>query len=129
MLSVHQLVENSESDKTFCIDNEALYDRTLDTHLSCDLWQSEPTCLNHNVWYHSCRRFPVQLNSNLRKLAVNMGQWISFNINNRVSQYVHSSFPSSSWLALLLLPPAVVNSTTVPSLFLSSLGRCLIPRT
>ncbi|XP_045465324.1 tubulin beta chain-like [Harmonia axyridis] len=71
-LSVHQLVENS--DETFCIDNEALYDicfRTLRLAL--------PTYgdLNHLVsvtmsGVTTCLRFPGQLNADLRKLAVNM---------------------------------------------------------
>jgi tubulin beta len=71
-LSVHQLVENS--DATFCIDNEALYDicqRTLKLHT--------PTYadLNHLVstvmsGLTTCLRYPGQLNSDLRKLAVNM---------------------------------------------------------
>lgn len=71
-LSVHQLVENS--DETFCIDNQALYDicnRTLKLE--------KPTYgdLNHLVscvmsGVTTCLRFPGQLNSDLRKLAVNM---------------------------------------------------------
>lgn len=71
-LSVHQLVENS--DETFCIDNEALYDicfRTLRLTL--------PTYgdLNHLIsvtmsGVTTCLRFPGQLNADLRKLAVNM---------------------------------------------------------
>ena len=71
-LSVHQLVENT--DETFCIDNEALYDicfRTLKLTL--------PTYgdLNHLVsltmsGVTTCLRFPGQLNADLRKLAVNM---------------------------------------------------------
>ncbi|ORY85308.1 beta tubulin [Leucosporidium creatinivorum] len=52
-LSVHQLVENS--DETFCIDNEALYDICFRT-----LKLTAPFT------------FPGQLNSDLRKLAVNM---------------------------------------------------------
>jgi tubulin beta len=71
-LSVHQLVENT--DETYCIDNEALYDicfRTLKlttptygdlNHLVCAA-MSGCTC---------CLRFPGQLNSDLRKLAVNL---------------------------------------------------------
>lgn len=71
-LSVHQLVENS--DETFCIDNEALYDicqRTLKlnspsygdlNHLVSSVMSGVSTSL----------RFPGQLNSDLRKLAVNM---------------------------------------------------------
>ena len=75
-LSVHQLVENS--DETFCIDNEALYDICFRT-----LKLSTPTYgdLNHLVSIvmsgtTTCLRFPGQLNSDLRKLAVNMGKSI-----------------------------------------------------
>jgi len=71
-LSVHQLVENS--DETFCIDNEALYDICFRT-----LKLSTPTYgdLNHLVsmvmsGVTTSLRFPGQLNSDLRKLAVNM---------------------------------------------------------
>ncbi|QIX02254.1 hypothetical protein AMS68_007771 [Peltaster fructicola] len=71
-LSVHQLVENS--DETFCIDNEALYDICMRT-----LKLPNPSYgdLNHLVsavmsGITTCLRFPGQLNSDLRKLAVNM---------------------------------------------------------
>ncbi|WFD38693.1 Tubulin beta chain (Beta tubulin) [Malassezia japonica] len=71
-LSVHQLVENS--DETFCIDNEALYDICFRT-----LKLKSPTYddLNQLVslvmsGVTTCLRFPGQLNSDLRKLAVNM---------------------------------------------------------
>jgi tubulin beta len=71
-LSVHQLVENS--DETFCIDNEALYDICFKT-----LKLSTPTYgdLNHLVsavmsGTTCCLRFPGQLNQDLRKLAVNL---------------------------------------------------------
>lgn len=72
-LSVHQLVENT--DETFGIDNEALYDilfRTLKlttptygdlNHLVCAIMSGITTCL----------RFPGKLNADLRKLAVNIG--------------------------------------------------------
>jgi len=71
-LSVHQLVENT--DETYCIDNEALYDicfRTL------KLATPNYTDLNHLVsltmsGVTTCLRFPGQLNADLRKLAVNM---------------------------------------------------------
>ncbi|XP_054934990.1 tubulin beta-3 chain isoform X2 [Physeter macrocephalus] len=71
-LSIHQLVENT--DETYCIDNEALYDicfRTLKlatptyghlTHLVSATMSGVTTSL----------RFPGQLNADLRKLAVNM---------------------------------------------------------
>ncbi|WAR63570.1 hypothetical protein PtB15_17B170 [Puccinia triticina] len=71
-LSVHQLVENS--DETFCINNEALYNICFRT-----LKLATPTYgdLNHLVsivmsGITTCLRFPGQLNSDLRKLAVNM---------------------------------------------------------
>lgn len=71
-LSVHQLVENA--DEVFCIDNEALYDICFRT-----LKLTTPTYgdLNHLVssvmsGITCCLRFPGQLNSDLRKLAVNL---------------------------------------------------------
>merc|ERR1711942_456502 len=71
-LSVHQLVENT--DETYCIDNEALYDICFRT-----LKLTSPTYgdLNHLVsitmsGVTTCLRFPGQLNADLRKLAVNM---------------------------------------------------------
>lgn len=71
-LSVHQLVENT--DETFCIDNEALYDICFRV-----LKLTTPTYgdLNHLVsatmsGVTTCLRFPGQLNADLRKLAVNM---------------------------------------------------------
>jgi len=71
-LSVHQLVENT--DESFMIDNEALYDICFRT-----LKLTTPTYgdLNHLVsatmsGITCCLRFPGQLNSDLRKLAVNM---------------------------------------------------------
>lgn len=71
-LSVHQLVEHS--DETFCIDNEALYDicqRTL------KLSQPSYSDLNNLVssvmsGVTTSLRYPGQLNSDLRKLAVNL---------------------------------------------------------
>ena len=72
VLSVHQLVENT--DETFCIDNEALYDICFKT-----LKLTTPTYgdLNHLVSLSmsgttTCLRFPGQLNADLRKLATNM---------------------------------------------------------
>ncbi|VDL59601.1 unnamed protein product [Hymenolepis diminuta] len=71
-LSFHHLIENT--DETFCIDNEALYNicnRTLKL--------ATPTYgdLNHLVsatmsGVTTCLRFPGQLNADLRKLATNM---------------------------------------------------------
>ncbi|KAI0210798.1 Tubulin beta-4B chain [Lamellibrachia satsuma] len=73
--SVHQLAENT--DKAYCIDNEALYDicfriLKLTTRTYGDL--------NHLVsatmsGLTTCLRFPGQLNADLRKLAVNMVQF------------------------------------------------------
>jgi tubulin beta len=67
------LVENS--DETFCIDNEALYDicfRTLKlaTPSHADLNNLVSVVMSGIT---TCLRFPGQLNSDLRKLAVNMG--------------------------------------------------------
>jgi len=71
-LSVHQLVENA--DEVMVIDNEALYDICFRT-----LKLANPTYgdLNHLVsasmsGVTCCLRFPGQLNSDLRKLAVNL---------------------------------------------------------
>jgi len=71
-LSIHQLVENA--DEVMCIDNEALYDICFRT-----LKLPTPTYgdLNHLVsavmsGITACLRFPGQLNSDLRKLAVNL---------------------------------------------------------
>jgi tubulin beta len=71
-LSVHQLVENT--DQTFCIDNEALYDICFRTLKIPSPSYAE---LNHLVsatmsGVTTCLRFPGQLNADLRKLAVNM---------------------------------------------------------
>ncbi|KAK3866285.1 hypothetical protein Pcinc_028191 [Petrolisthes cinctipes] len=71
-LSIDHLIENM--DQTYCIDNEALYDICFRT-----LKLETPTYgdLNHLVsrtmsGITSCFRFPGQLNTDLRKLSVNM---------------------------------------------------------
>ncbi|XP_022245444.1 tubulin beta-4B chain-like [Limulus polyphemus] len=71
-LSVHQLLENT--DETFCIDNEALYNICFQT-----LKLQKPVNDDLNKLVSStmsgvttCLRFPGQLNADLRKLAVNM---------------------------------------------------------
>jgi len=91
-LSVHQLVENT--DETYCIDNEALYDicfRTLKlttptygdlNHLVSATMSGVTTCLRFpgkthtkrkkNFIFYSIFLFIGQLNADLRKLAVNM---------------------------------------------------------
>ena len=71
-LALNQLIENS--DETFCIDNEALYDICLRT---LKLRSPSYGDLNHLVSFvmsgvTTCLRFPGQLNADLRKLAVNM---------------------------------------------------------
>ncbi|KAI0694645.1 beta-tubulin 2 [Cerioporus squamosus] len=72
LLSVHQLVENS--DMTMCIDNEALYDVTQRTR---KIKQPSFDDLNNVVAQVMCGvstslRFPGQLNGDLRKLAMNL---------------------------------------------------------
>jgi tubulin beta len=72
ILSINQLIENS--DETFCIDNQALYDICM---RSLKLSNPSYRDLNHLVssvmsGVTACLRFPGQLNSDLRKLAVNM---------------------------------------------------------
>ncbi|XP_046842319.1 tubulin beta chain-like [Xenia sp. Carnegie-2017] len=71
-LSIHNLLENS--DMTFCVDNEALYDILFRT-----LKLTTPTHadMNHLValtmsGVTTSLRFPGQLNASLRKLAVNL---------------------------------------------------------
>jgi hypothetical protein len=88
-LSVHQLVENS--DETFCIDNEALYDICIRT-----LKLNTPTYgdLNNLVsavmsGITTCLRFPGQLNADLRKLAVNMGKFISYFSDKFIILYIN----------------------------------------
>jgi len=72
ILSLHQLIENV--DECIVLDNEALYDICFRT-----LKLSNPTFsdLNHLIsavmsGITCCLRFPGQLNSDLRKLAVNL---------------------------------------------------------
>ncbi|KAH8382946.1 hypothetical protein KR009_005974, partial [Drosophila setifemur] len=71
-LSLHQLLV--DTDLSFCIDNEALYDICQQTlRLGSPTYQD----LNHLVsvtmsGVTTCLRFPGQLNADLRKLAVNM---------------------------------------------------------
>jgi len=71
-LSINELIDNS--DESFCIDNEALYDICTRT-----LKMKSPTYKNMNNIVAQCMsglttgfRFPGQLNADLRKLAVNM---------------------------------------------------------
>jgi len=71
-LSVHQLVENS--DETFCIDNEALYEICFKTLKLANPSYGELNYLVSSVLsgITTCLRFPGQLNADLRKLAVNL---------------------------------------------------------
>ncbi|KAG1461624.1 hypothetical protein G6F56_005686 [Rhizopus delemar] len=72
VLSVHQLVENC--DATYCIDNEALYDICFRTLKLPNPSYPELNQLVSNVMsgISTSLRFPGQLNSDLRKLCVNM---------------------------------------------------------
>jgi len=71
-LSIHQLVENA--DEVVCIDNEALYDicfRTL--KLNSPSYGDLNGLVSQVMSGITCSlRFPGQLNSDLRKLAVNL---------------------------------------------------------
>jgi tubulin beta len=71
-LSIHQLVENS--DATFCFDNEALHDictRTLNVaHPTHGVLNGLISTVMSGI--STSLRFPGQLNSDLRKMAVNM---------------------------------------------------------
>ena len=71
-LSIHQLVENS--DETFCIDNEALYEIYRNTlkiaHPSYGQLNQLVSAVMSGIT--TGFRFPGQLNSDLRKIAVNM---------------------------------------------------------
>jgi len=71
-LSVHQLVENA--DEVVCIDNEALYQICFNTLKLASPTYADLNFLVTNVMSGvSCSlRFPGQLNSDLRKLAVNL---------------------------------------------------------
>ncbi|CAO3687076.1 unnamed protein product [Rhizopus stolonifer] len=72
VLSVHQLVENC--DATYCIDNEALYDICFRTLKLPNPSYPELNQLVSTVMsgISTSLRFPGQLNSDLRKLCVNM---------------------------------------------------------
>ncbi|XP_037936455.1 tubulin beta chain-like [Teleopsis dalmanni] len=93
-LSSHYLIQHAE--QTVCIDNEALYDICYRT-----LKLTSPTLgdLNHLIsatmsGITTCLRFPGQLNSDLRKIAVNMIPFPRFHfympgfvpLNSRCSQ-------------------------------------------
>lgn len=71
-LSIHQLVENS--DETFCIDNEALYNICQKTLKLPTPSYAELNNLVSSVMsgVTTSLRYPGQLNSDLRKLAVNL---------------------------------------------------------
>jgi len=71
-LSVHQLLENA--DEVFCIDNEALYDICFRTLKLTSPTYSDLNSLVSEVMsgITASLRFPGQLNSDLRKLAVNL---------------------------------------------------------
>ncbi|KAF5911869.1 hypothetical protein HPG69_015847 [Diceros bicornis minor] len=129
-LSVYQLVENT--DETYCIDNEALYDICFRT-----LKLTAPTYgdLNHLVsatmsGVTICLRFPGQLNADLHKLAVNMmsmkevGEQM-LNVQNNNSSYFVEWIPNNVKTAVGDILPhglkmAVTftgNSTAIQELF------------
>lgn len=71
-LTMPNLVENS--DETFCMDNEAVYDIC---HRTLRLEGPTYSDMNHLVsscmaGVTTCLRFPGQLNADLRKIAINM---------------------------------------------------------
>jgi len=72
VLSVHQLVENC--DATFCIDNEALYDICFRTLKLTNPGYGDLNQLVSAVMsgVTTSLRFPGQVNSDMRKLCVNM---------------------------------------------------------
>jgi tubulin beta len=74
VLTVHQLVENC--DATFCIDNEALYDICFRTLKLTNPGYGDLNQLVSAVMsgVSTSLRFPGQLNADLRKLCVNMGE-------------------------------------------------------
>ncbi|MBN3279609.1 TBB2 protein, partial [Polyodon spathula] len=133
-LSVHQLVENT--DETYCIDNEALYDICFRT-----LKLTTPTYgdLNHLVsatmsGVTTCLRFPGQLNADLRKLAVNMVPFPRLHffmpgfapLTSRGSQlYFVEWIPNNVKTAVCDIPPRglkmsatfIGNSTAIQELF------------
>ncbi|EFB15132.1 hypothetical protein PANDA_016558, partial [Ailuropoda melanoleuca] len=140
-LSIHQLVENT--DETYCIDNEALYDICFRT-----LKLATPTYgdLNHLVsatmsGVTTSLRFPGQLNADLRKLAVNMVPFprLHFfmpgfapltdeqmlNVQNKNSSYFVEWIPNNVKVAVCDIPPRglkmsstfIGNSTAIQELF------------
>lgn len=116
-LSVHQLVENT--DETYCIDNEALYDICFRT-----LKLTTPTYgdLNHLVsatmsGVTTCLRFPGQLNADLRKLAVNMVSTdCSFNLELRflMLKLISGPLPPSPFLHARICPTHLPWIATIP---------------
>jgi tubulin beta len=70
VLSVHQLIENA--DAVICLDNEALYDLCHRTKVEGS-YPNINNLISHVMSDVTCSlRFPGQLNSDLRKLAVNL---------------------------------------------------------
>lgn len=86
-LSIHQLIKNS--DKIFCINNKALYNICIRTLKLPNPFYSN---LNHLVSTAISNisislRFPEQLNSDLRKLAINMVQSVPVSDCTREARY------------------------------------------
>jgi tubulin beta len=104
-LSMHQLVENA--DATFCIDNQA-----LDDICKRGLKLSNPTNgdLNHLISHvmsgiSTSLRFPGQLNSDLRKMCVNLVSIVSYAFSlyttTDTARFRSHVFTSSSSASLL----------------------------
>lgn len=72
VLATHQLIENT--DIVYCIDNEALYDICFQTlHLANPSYGDLNHLVSAAISGVTCSlRFPGQLNSDLRKMAVNL---------------------------------------------------------
>jgi tubulin beta len=114
LLSFHQLVENS--DLTFSIDNEALYDISVRT-----LKIPAPTYADLNqtiarvmAGVTTTLRFPGQLNSDLRKLAVNMVPFPRLHFFLTGASSVLSPHPSLGADCLPAYPSFDVSKATPP---------------
>ncbi|KAI5055151.1 hypothetical protein GOP47_0030296 [Adiantum capillus-veneris] len=125
-LSVHQLVENA--DECMVLDNEALYDICFRT-----LKLVTPTFgdLNHLIsatmsGVTCCLRFPGQLNSDLRKLAVNLIPFPRLHFfMNKNSSYFVEWIPNNVKSSVCDIPPVglkmactfIGNSTSIQEMF------------
>ena len=88
MLSVHQLVKNS--DETFCIDNDICF-RTLKLSTRHTVTSTTSSLVMSGIT--TCLCFLGQRDSDLRKLAVNMGEWCFQLLPSLKLTVLGSSFP------------------------------------